>query len=115
MAAQDCIFCQIPADDDGDAVIYRDEHVYVIRDLYPQAPVHLLIIPLQHQDSLDDVGPDQVSSMGRIFTVAREMARREGVKESGYRLCLNQGRDGGQHVPHTHVHLLGGKVLPAPG
>lgn len=112
MTSRDCIFCRIPREDSDGQVIYRDERVYVTRDINPQAPVHLLIIPFQHLASLAYVGPGQMPAMGHIFLVAEEMARREGVTVSGYRLVVNQGPDAGQGIEHVHVHLLGGKVLP---
>ena len=111
MATTDCIFCKIPQDDTSDSVIYRDERVYVIRDTNPKAPVHLLIIPLQHLGSLAYIGPAQVPIMGQMFVVAEEMARREGVTLGGYRLIVNQGPDSGQMIPHIHMHLLAGKIL----
>ena len=113
MATQDCIFCKIPREDTGDGLLYRDDRVYVIRDIRPKAPVHLLIIPLQHLGSLAYVGPGQVPVMGQMFVVAEEMARREGVTLSGYRLIVNQGPDSGQEVPHIHMHLLAGQQLGA--
>ena len=115
MTTPDCIFCKIPREEPGGQVVYRDDSTYVIRDINPQAPVHLLIIPLQHQVSLAYVGPGQEQMMGHIFVVAEEMARREGITLSGYRLVLNQGPDAGQAIEHTHVHLLGGKRLSALG
>ena len=115
MTTRDCIFCKIPRGEVDSQVLYRDERVYVIRDTNPQAPVHLLIIPFQHLASLAYVGPGQVPVMGHINVVAEEMARREGVTLSGYRLILNQGPDAAQAVEHIHVHLLGGKKLPALG
>ena len=110
MASTSCIFCRIPATDDGQ-VIYRDDRVYVIRDIDPRAPVHLLIIPLQHLGGLAYIGPGQAPVMGHLFVVAEEMARREGVTISGYRVVLNQGPDSGQAVPHLHMHLLAGHKL----
>ena len=115
MAAPDCVFCNISRGEIESKILYRDDRVFVIKDLYPQAPVHLLIIPLHHQASLAYVGPAQEQMMGHIFVVGEEMARREGVTISGYRLVLNQGPDAGQAADHTHVHLLGGKKLPALG
>ena len=115
MARRDCIFCKIPRGEIEGKILYRDDQVYVIKDLNPQAPVHLLIIPFYHQASLAYVGPGQEQAMGHIFAVAEEMARREGVTISGYRLVLNQGEDAGQAIDHTHVHILGGKKLPALG
>ena len=115
MATSDCIFCKIPRGEVDGQVLYRDDRVYVIKDINPEAPVHLLIIPTRHVTSLAYVGPGQEQIMGHIFVVAEEMARREGVTLSGYRLILNQGPDADQHVEHTHVHLLGGKRLPPLG
>ena len=115
MATRDCIFCKIPQGEVECQVLYRDDRVYVIKDINPQAPVHLLIIPVSHVASLAHVGPDQEQAMGHLFMVAEEMARREGVTISGFRLILNQGEDAGQAIEHTHVHLLGGKSLPPLG
>ena len=111
MTTRDCVFCKIPRDDDQIQVLYRDERVYVIKDITPRAPVHLLIIPMQHLASMAYVGPGQEALMGHIFVVGEEMARREGVTLSGYRLVLNQGPDSGQVIEHAHVHLLGGNKL----
>lgn len=115
MTTRDCIFCRIPQEDTGGTLLYRDERVYVIRDIHPKAQVHLLIIPLQHLGGLAYVGPGQVPIMGQLFVVAEEMARREGVTLSGYRLILNQGPDSGQEIPHLHMHLLAGQKLGAMG
>ena len=115
MAARDCIFCKIPRGELEADVVYRDERVYVIRDINPQAPVHLLIIPLEHLAGLAYIGPGQIPAMGHVFVVAEEMARRHEVTLSGYRLILNQGPDAAQEVEHIHVHLLGGKPLPSLG
>jgi histidine triad (HIT) family protein len=98
-----------------EAPIYRDDRVVVVRDINPKAPVHLLIIPNMHLASLAYVGPGQVPIMGHLFVVAEEMARREGVTLSGYRLIMNQGQDSGQEIEHLHLHLLGGRPLGAMG
>tara|TARA_B100000315_G_scaffold49485_1_gene44079 strand:- start:627 stop:944 length:318 start_codon:yes stop_codon:yes gene_type:complete len=98
-----------------EAPIYRDDRVIVVRDINPKAPVHLLIIPNMHLASLAYVGPGQVPIMGHLFVVAEEMARREGVTLSGYRLIMNQGQDSGQEIEHLHLHLLGGRQLGAMG
>ena len=115
MSAKDCIFCKIPRGELDAEVVYRDERVYVIKDIDPQAPVHLLIIPLEHLAGLAYIGPGQVPIMGHVFVVAEEMARRHEVTLSGYRLIVNQGPDAGQEIEHIHVHLLGGKPLPSLG
>jgi histidine triad (HIT) family protein len=115
MTTKQCIFCTIARDTTHEAPIYRDDRVIVIRDISPKAPVHLLIIPNMHLASLAYVGPGQVPIMGHLFVVAEEMARREGVTLSGYRLVMNQGTDSGQAIEHLHLHLLGGNQLGAMG
>lgn len=114
MSERDCIFCRIPHEQEAQ-LLYRDEKVYVIRDIQPRTPVHLLIIPLEHLTSPTDQAPSQVPMMGQMFVVAQEMARREGVALSGYRLIVNQGPDSGQEVQHIHMHLLAGRRLAAMG
>ena len=115
MTTKQCIFCNISRDSIHEAPIYRDDRVIVVRDINPKAPVHLLIIPNMHLASLAYVGPGQVPIMGHMFVVAEEMARREGVTLSGYRLVMNQGQDSGQEIEHLHLHLLGGKPMGAMG
>ena len=115
MTTKECIFCTMAQDSTHEAPIYRDERVFVLRDINPKAPVHLLIIPNMHLASLAYVGPGQVPIMGHLFVVAEEMARREGVTLSGYRLALNQGQDSGQEIEHLHLHLLAGRKLTEMG
>ena len=115
MSTSACIFCTMAKDSAHEAPIYRDERVFVLRDVNPKAQVHLLIIPNVHLASLAYIGPGQVPIMGHMFVVAEEMARRAGVTLSGYRLALNQGVDSGQEVEHLHMHLLGGRALGAMG
>ncbi|PKB83953.1 MAG: hypothetical protein BZY88_01190 [SAR202 cluster bacterium Io17-Chloro-G9] len=115
MSTSDCIFCTMVRDSAHQAPVYRDERVLVVRDINPKAQVHLLIIPNMHLASLAYIGPGQVPIMGHMFVVAEEMARREGVTLSGYRLVLNQGTDSGQEIEHLHMHLLGGQPLGAMG
>ena len=112
---KECVFCNMAQDPTHDAPVYRDDRVFAIKDINPKAPVHMLIIPNMHIASLAYVGPGQVPIMGHLFVVAEEIARREGVALSGYRLVLNQGTDSGQEIPHPHMHLLGGKKLGAMG
>ena len=112
---KECVFCNMAQDPTHDAPVYRDDRVFAIKDINPKAPVHMLIVPNMHIASLAYVGPGQVPIMGHMFVVAEEIARREGVALSGYRLVLNQGTDSGQEIPHPHMHLLGGKKLGAMG
>ena len=115
MTTRECVFCNIARDPIHSSPIYRDDRVFVVRDINPRAPVHLLIIPNMHLASLAYVGPGQVPIMGHMFVVAEEMARREGVTLSGYRLALNQGQDSGQIIEHLHLHLLAGRKLEGMG
>ena len=109
--ATQCVFCSIARDSANPDVLYRDDRSFVVKDISPKAPVHLLVIPNMHIASLAYVGPGQVPIMGHLFVVAEEMARRESVTLSGYRLVLNQGPDASQTIVHPHVHLLGGRQL----
>jgi len=107
----DCIFCQIVAGKIPSEILYQDEKVIAFRDVNPQAPIHLLIIPKKHIASLAHLTEAESSLMGHIISIANELAIREGVSESGYRLVINCGKEGGQAVPHLHLHLLGGRGL----
>lgn len=107
------IFCKIIKGEISADVVWQDEDFLVIKDIHPQAPVHLLIIPKHHISDLKEVGPDEATVMGKIFIVAEQVAKQLGVSESGYRLILNEGEHAGKLVPHLHVHLLGGKDLGA--
>jgi histidine triad (HIT) family protein len=109
--AQECIFCRISSGQVKSDILYRDERCFVIKDIAPKAPVHLLIIPTQHFTYLASLTPGFASVLGSMFMAAREMAEREGVGVTGYRLIINQGRDAGQQVAHLHMHLLGGRAL----
>ena len=109
--ASPCIFCSIARDSANPDVVYRDDRCFVVKDISSKAPVHLLIVPNMHIASLAYVGPGQVPIMGHLFVVAEEMARRQNVTLSGFRLVLNQGPDASQTIVHPHVHLLGGRQL----
>ena len=111
----DCIFCDIGRGQTDSELLFSDDRCFVIRDIAPLAPTHLLSIPYMHTSSLVYIGPGQEALFGHLFAVAEEMARREQVTLSGFRVSINQGPDSGQGIPHTHVHLLGGKPLPALG
>ena len=115
MTTSNCIFCGMAGDPAHPAPIYRDDRVFVLRDINPKARVHLLIIPNQHLASLESVDAVQVPVLGHMLLVAQDMARREGVEQSGYRLALNQGPDSGQEIEHLHLHLLAGQMLGAMG
>ncbi len=107
----ECIFCDIGQGMTSSEILYSDDRCFVVRDIYPVAPTHILVLPHEHMTSLADLDPDHESLMGHLLAVARDMADREGVTSSGFRLVVNQGNDAGQGFPHIHVHLLAGKPL----
>jgi len=107
----DCIFCQIVAGKVPSEIIYQDEAVIAFRDINPQAPTHLVIIPKRHIPSLAQLTEAESSLVGHMVSTANQLAKGEGIAESGYRLVINCGKEGGQLVPHLHLHLLGGRKL----
>ncbi len=107
----ECIFCKIIAGEIPSDTIYKDEEFIAFRDIQPQAPVHILIVPVKHIVSVNDLGEKDTSMIGRLILLARRLAEEEHVAESGYRLVINCGNEGGQVVPHLHLHLIGGTRL----
>ena len=108
---EDCIFCKIAAGQIPADIVYRGGGVIAFRDINPVAPVHLLIIPEKHIPSLNDLTGDQTSLISGMVQTAVSLAKSEGIAESGYRLVINCGHQGGQLVPHLHMHLIGGRQL----
>ena len=106
-----CIFCKINAGEIPGDFVYRDTDTFVIRDIAPRAPVHLLVIPTVHVERITELGSDDLSIVPAMFRAAKEAVQSENIAESGYRLIINQGEEGGQEVPHLHMHVLGGKRL----
>ncbi len=107
----DCIFCQIAAGEIPSETLYQDEEVIAFRDINPVAPTHLIIIPKKHIPSLARLSEAESPLIGHMVTIANQLAKGEGISKSGYRLVINCGREGGQLVPHLHMHLLGGRQL----
>jgi len=107
----DCIFCKIVAGEIPSDTVYQDEEVIAFRDINPVAPTHLLIIPKKHIPSLAHLPDAETPLIGHMAKIANQLAKREGVSESGYRLVISCGEQGGQLVPHLHMHLLGGRQL----
>jgi len=107
----DCIFCQIVDGKIPSDIIYQDGEVIAFRDINPQAPVHLLIIPKRHIPSLAQLPDTESFLIGHMVNIANQLAKSEGIFERGYRLVINCGREGGQLVPHLHMHLLGSRQL----
>ena len=108
---KDCIFCRIVSGELPSETIYRDDEVIAFRDIHPQAPTHVLIIPREHISAPADICAEHQSLIGRLVYVACELAKSEGISESGYRLIVCSGPDSGQEVPHLHFHLIGGHRL----
>lgn len=106
----DCIFCKIVAGEIPSAKVYEDESVYAFRDIQPQAPVHVLVVPKQHIASADEVNGENAALVAKIFEAIPKIAKAEGL-ENGYRVITNYGEDGCQSVKHLHFHVLGGKKL----
>lgn len=107
----ECIFCRIIAEEVPSDVVYQDEDFLAFRDIFPQAPIHVLIIPKRHITSSAELTDEQQELAGRLVIIAKNLAEQEGIAESGYRLAMNCGSEGGQQVPHLHLHLLGGRKL----
>jgi len=107
----DCIFCRIISGEIPGEILYQDNEVIALRDINPQAPTHILIMPKAHVPSLAETTVDHRVLTGHMVFVASELARSEGVSLRGYRLVLNSGPESGQEVPHLHLHLLGGRVM----
>jgi histidine triad (HIT) family protein len=110
----DCIFCQIVAGERKGKVVYQDDEIVAFRDINPQAPVHVLLVPRKHIVSVNDLTEEDSRLIGRMFLVAREVAASEGINERGYRLVINTNREAGQSVYHLHLHLLGGRRMSWP-
>lgn len=109
MASSDCLFCKIIAGEETAEFVYQADDVVAFRDIYPQAPVHLLVVPTRHVPSAHDLVDDD-ALLGRVFAVAREVAEQEDVAD-GYRVATNVGSRGGQVIGHLHFHVLGGRQL----
>ena len=110
----DCIFCGIVNGSLPTELIYEGEEIVAFRDITPQAPTHVLIVPREHIESVAQLDEEHAALLGEMFLAANTIARQEGIGESGYRLVFNCGRAAGQSVDHLHLHLLGGRKLGWP-
>ena len=109
--AEECIFCRIVAGEVPGDIVYQDEDFLAFRDISPQAPTHLLIIPKIHITSSAQLAEEQQELAGRLIIIAKNLAEKEEIDKRGYRIVMNCGPDGGQAVPHLHLHLIGGRRL----
>lgn len=105
----ECIFCNIINGKMPANIIYEDEEVVAFQDIAPKAPVHILIVPRKHIETINDLEPTAAELVGKIILVAQKLAKQEGIEKSGYRLVFNCNRDAGQAIYHIHLHLLGGR------
>jgi histidine triad (HIT) family protein len=113
-ARPDCLFCRVIAGQAPAQVIYRDDQVTAIRDIHPQAPTHILLLPNRHIAGVSDAQAADEALLGALLRAGVRLAEQEGLAESGYRLVINTGANAGQSVFHLHVHLLGGRAMRWP-
>jgi histidine triad (HIT) family protein len=109
-----CHFCNIVVGDAPAQIVFKDELVTAFRDIHPVAPTHILVVPNKHIASLNELQDDDETLVGHIFRVARDLARKEGIDEKGYRIINNTGPHGGQTIFHMHFHLIGGQRMRHP-
>lgn len=109
-----CVFCKIIQGEAPARIVYHDEQATAFRDTHPVAPTHILIVPNRHIASANDLTPEDEPLTGHLITIARQLARQEGIDGSGYRLILNTGPNSGQAVFHIHLHLIGGQRMRFP-
>jgi histidine triad (HIT) family protein len=114
MTNGDCLFCRIASGEVASDRVHEDDEVVAFRDIAPRAPVHILMIPRRHVPSARELTEADGALIGRIFDVAAQLARREGVADGGFRIVTNAGPDAGQSVDHLHFHLLGGRKFTWP-
>ncbi|RMH14403.1 MAG: histidine triad nucleotide-binding protein [Gammaproteobacteria bacterium] len=106
-----CLFCKIASGEIPAEIIYQDDEMTAFRDIDPQAPTHILIIPSQHIETLNALDPSHAELIGNMTLAAARIAASEGIQQQGYRLVMNCNQDGGQTVFHLHMHLLGGRQM----
>lgn len=109
-----CLFCKIAQGEIPATVVFEDDDIMAFRDIKPQAPTHLLIIPKQHIATINDTGEQEEQLLGKMILQAKKLAQNEKLSETGYRLVFNVNSGGGQEVYHIHLHLLGGRQMTWP-
>jgi histidine triad (HIT) family protein len=109
-----CLFCRIVADEIPSTRVHEDDAVIAFRDIAPRAPTHILVIPREHIASAAELTETHGPILGRLFAVAADVARSEGIADAGYRVVTNVGRWGGQSVDHLHFHVMGGRAFDWP-
>ena len=114
MSNENCLFCKILAGDIPADIVYESDTAIAFRDINPQAPTHVLIIPRKHISTINDIGDDDQDIVRSLYSAAREIAAAEGLADVGYRAVMNCNEGAGQTVFHIHLHLLGGRALTWP-
>ena len=114
MSQSDCLFCKISSGEIPADIVFENESTVAFRDISPQAPTHVLIIPRKHIATINDLDSEDANLIGQLFLAAAAVARNEGIAESGYRVTMNCNADAGQTVFHLHLHLLGGRQMTWP-
>ncbi len=112
--ADECIFCGIVSGEIPAKIVYRDDEVVAFEDIKPVAPVHILVIPIRHIDSIRDVSRQDDAIIGKLIETANQLAQDKEIHEAGFRININAGPNGGQTVYHLHLHLLGGRFMTWP-
>lgn len=113
-AIDTCVFCKLAKGQLRADIVYEDNTVLAFKDIHPQAPVHVLVIPREHITALWEVDESHIQVLGRLMLAANDVADRLGVQETGYRIVINTGTEAGQTVDHVHLHVLGGRKLTWP-
>lgn len=111
---EQCLFCKIAKGEIPSEKVYEDDKILVFKDINPEAPVHVLVIPKEHIDSVDCIDESNQNIVSHIFITIAKLSSKLGIDKSGYRVVTNVGKDGGQSVPHMHFHVLGGRGLAWP-
>lgn len=106
-----CIFCKIGNHEVASNILHETDNIMIIQDIMPKAPVHVLVMPKRHISSVNGLAVDDSAMIAELVLAAKDHAAKAGVSDSGYKLVLNNGKEGGQIIPHLHMHLLGGKQL----
>jgi len=107
----DCIFCKIIKKEIPSDIVYEDDEIMAFRDINPVAPIHILVIPKKHIDSIIQLEKEDEILVGKIYSVINKIAKQEEIDKKGFRIVVNCGEDGGQEVKHLHFHIIGGKKL----
>ncbi len=114
MEKEGCIFCKIIEKKNPSKIVFENGEIVAFDDIRPQAPVHIMVIPKYHIEKVSDLTDENISLIGRLVLVAKNIAKEKGIQESGYRIVINCNKDAGQEVYHLHLHLLGGRKFVWP-